>query len=253
MNVEKRVASKPRLRVTNVFVVLGPMTDFRRPRRLTGGAGAGLALSVLVHTAAAVSMGAVLHASTKPPAPHPASIEVDVAAATNVPGVPTDASSSRFMPARSASASTQRRPRARVDSSPRSVATEIPRFVLTAGTVATRGSVDTSTFSSAPGGVARPAGPVDEGEVDAPARLLSTSPLVYPAAAREAAIELDLPLEVVIDTEGRVATARVLGRAGFGLDEAALRAIRLYRFSAAVRMGRPVRVRMRWTVQFRLR
>ena len=32
----------------------------------------------------------------------------------------------------------------------------------------------------------------------------------------------------------------------------ALNAIRLYRFSPALRAGRPVRVRMRWTIQFRL-
>jgi len=42
-------------------------------------------------------------------------------------------------------------------------------------------------------------------------------------------------------------------RAGYGLDEAALTAIRAYRFSPAVRAGRAVPVRMRWVVQFRLR
>ena len=43
-----------------------------------------------------------------------------------------------------------------------------------------------------------------------------------------------------------------LRRAGYGLDEAALQAIRAYRFSPALRAGHPVRVRMRWTIQFRL-
>jgi len=45
----------------------------------------------------------------------------------------------------------------------------------------------------------------------------------------------------------------VLRPAGYGLDEEAVRAMRAYRFSPARRDGLPVRVRMPWTVQFRLR
>jgi protein TonB len=89
--------------------------------------------------------------------------------------------------------------------------------------------------------------------VDVPARLLTTGPLVYPPAARQAEIETDLPLEIVVDGAGRVVSARAVGHAGYGLDEAALRGIRDYRFTPALRAGRPVPVRMRWTVQFRLR
>ena len=48
-------------------------------------------------------------------------------------------------------------------------------------------------------------------------------------------------------------SARAVVRAGYGLDDAAVRAIRDYRFSPAIRAGSPVAVRMRWTVQFRLR
>ena len=93
---------------------------------------------------------------------------------------------------------------------------------------------------------------LNEGEVSVPARLISSGTLVYPPAARQAEVEIDLPLEIVVDTDGRVASARALRRAGYGLDEAALRAIRAYRFSPALRAGLPVRVRMRWTIQFRL-
>jgi protein TonB len=89
--------------------------------------------------------------------------------------------------------------------------------------------------------------------VSVPARLLSSSPLVYPPAARQAEIESDFPVEIVVDLDGRVIAARAITRAGYDLDEAALRAIRAYRFSPAMRGGQPVRVRMRWTVQFRLR
>ena len=109
------------------------------------------------------------------------------------------------------------------------------------------------TSSSDARGTANSGDIVYEGQVDAPARLLSTSPLVYPPAARQAEIELNVSFEIVVDTDGRVLTARALSHAGYGLDEAALRAMRLYRFSPALRGDRPVRVRMRWTVQFRLR
>ena len=83
--------------------------------------------------------------------------------------------------------------------------------------------------------------------------LLSASALVYPPAARNAGIELDHPVEIVVDTLGQVASARPITRAGYGLDEAALRAIAEYRFAPARRGGHPVRVRMRWIVQLRLR
>lgn len=126
------------------------------------------------------------------------------------------------------------------------------RFALVAGTVASR---PIAMATGAPGALSeRAAGDaVPEGEVNVPARLLSSSPLVYPRAARQAEIEIDFPVEIVVDTEGRVASARALTRIGYGLDEAAIRAIRGYRFAPAVRAGRLVPVRMRWLVQFRLR
>ena len=86
-----------------------------------------------------------------------------------------------------------------------------------------------------------------------PAHLLAAAPLAYPPAARSAEIELDFRLEIVVDARGDVISARALSHAGYGLDEAALQGIRGYRFSPAVRAGRPVAVRMPWIVQFRLR
>ena len=135
-----------------------------------------------------------------------------------------------------------------------------PRFVMSAGTVATRATPVAPAGPvafAAPGGANAPAGfaanAFAEGDVSEPARLLSSRPLVYPPTARAAAIETDFPVEIVVDTAGRVVAARAVHRAGYGLDEAALTAIRAYRFSPAVRAGRAVPVRMRWVVQFRLR
>jgi TonB family protein len=89
--------------------------------------------------------------------------------------------------------------------------------------------------------------------VSRPARLLVSPPVVYPAAARAAELEASVALELVVDTRGRVAAARPLEHVGYGLDEAALLAVRAYEFAPAQRAGRPVRVRMRWNVLFRLR
>lgn len=94
---------------------------------------------------------------------------------------------------------------------------------------------------------------VPEAAVSVPARLIASAAASYPAEARASEAEADVLLEIVVDTTGAVVQARSLSRAGFGLDEAALSAIRKYRFSPAQRDGRLVRVRMRWSVQFRLR
>jgi protein TonB len=138
-----------------------------------------------------------------------------------------------------------------------------PIFALSAGTVAsgpalaapTTGSSRPTTRSSTSrrDTASTDGAAVAEHDVDVPARLLAAAPLAYPPAARQSEIELDFPLEIIVDASGRVVSARALSHAGYGLDEAALQGIRGYRFSPAVRAGRPVAVRMRWIVQFRLR
>ncbi len=85
------------------------------------------------------------------------------------------------------------------------------------------------------------------------AKLVSSVVAVYPAAARSDDVEGDVGVEFVVDREGRVLEARVARAAGHGFDDAALTAIRRYRFSPAQRDGHAVRVRMPWSVQFRLR
>ncbi len=56
----------------------------------------------------------------------------------------------------------------------------------------------------------------------------------------------------MIDTQGTVIEVRLPRHFGYGLDEAAAAAARSYRFSRGLKAGRPVRVRMRCTVMFRL-
>jgi TonB family protein len=90
-------------------------------------------------------------------------------------------------------------------------------------------------------------------QVSVPARLLISVPVAYPPEARAADVEANVAVEIVVDARGRVVEARALAASGYGLDAAALRAVRAYRFSPAQRAGHAVRVRMRWTVLFCLR
>ncbi len=135
----------------------------------------------------------------------------------------------------------------------------LARFSLPLGTLRTQtpasGAVTgAAQFAAGPfGGSADSGDVVDEKNAAVPARLLSSSPLSYPPEARRAEVEGDVNLQILVDTDGRVVEARGLNRHGYGLDEAAVRAMRGYRFSPALRDGHAVRVRMRWTVQFRLR
>lgn len=94
---------------------------------------------------------------------------------------------------------------------------------------------------------------VPESSVSAKARLLASAVAAYPSSARSAELEADVAVEIIVGRDGRVEQARISRHAGNGFDEAALLAVRQYRFAPAERAGRPVRVRMPWTIQFRLR
>jgi protein TonB len=133
-----------------------------------------------------------------------------------------------------------------------SVAPEAPRFVMQAPAVS-GGTALSAQVGSASDHREAEALPFAEREVDSPAKLQSGSSPAYTAAAEAAGVEAELPLEVIVDRAGGVQSARGLQRAGYGLDEAALAAVRGYRFSPARRGGKPVAVRMRWVLRFQLR
>ena len=63
-------------------------------------------------------------------------------------------------------------------------------------------------------------------------------------------MEASVPLEIVVDDSGTVRAVSVLARVGYGLDEAATRAVLAYRFAPARRAGKPQAVRLRWLVRF---
>ena len=128
-----------------------------------------------------------------------------------------------------------------------------PRFTMTVA-LAPRPSTGTGAEGgNAPRGESAGAEAAPEASVDTPAkRLIGDSPR-YTAEAQAAGVEADVPLEIVVDGDGAVIGARALSRVGYGLDEAALRSVRSYRFSPARRAGKAVAVRMRWLMRFQLR
>ena len=117
------------------------------------------------------------------------------------------------------------------------------------------------TAPVAPGGLTKvgggdrpapPDAPLPSDGVDQLAQLESGPAPSYPSSAKESGIEADVPLDIVVDESGRVTDVRATKHLGYGLDESAAQAIRGYRFTPAKRGGRAVKVRMRWTVVFRL-
>ncbi len=141
-------------------------------------------------------------------------------------------------------------------------ATALPRFDLGSGSGA---PLSTHVASQAPAGEGSPAH-VGNGSgagtddvvhaasaVQVPAHLVQSVAPAYPSHARADDVEGDVGVEIVVNGEGRVVEARVTRPAGHGFDASALSAVRGYRFSAAQRDGHAVRVRMPWSVQFRLR
>lgn len=84
-------------------------------------------------------------------------------------------------------------------------------------------------------------------------RVLRVPRVAYPAAARRLQIEGTVRLEVTVGRDGRVIRVRVLKGLGYGLDQAAVRALRLARFQPAVGSnGRPMRYTIRYRYTFRL-
>ncbi len=95
-----------------------------------------------------------------------------------------------------------------------------------------------------------PAAPVRLSSLKQPQRTVYVAP-VYPELARAAKIEGVVILEAVINPDGAVRDVRVLRSVPL-LDEAALAAVRQWRYTPTVLSGVPIAVVMTVTVTFRL-
>jgi protein TonB len=131
----------------------------------------------------------------------------------------------------------------------------MPHFTLPAGSEGS-GSTGAAAGTAAAGASGAAGGTStleSEQTVSVRARLVRGVAPHYPSEARDEGLEADVPLEIIVSADGVVESARGLGRADHGFEAAALDAIRGYRFAPASRDGHAVRVRMRWTMEFRLR
>jgi protein TonB len=90
------------------------------------------------------------------------------------------------------------------------------------------------------------------GDVQAPVAVSRPAP-AYPELARRMRIQGVVRLEAVIDEHGNVVDARVLDDIGMGCGQAAVEAIRTWRYEPATLNGRPVSVYLEVRVSFQLR
>jgi protein TonB len=106
--------------------------------------------------------------------------------------------------------------------------------------VARRGASDEPPARAAAKVLSRVAPRPDEcSEPAAKPRPLSRPAPAYTDEARAAGVSGKVRVEITVDEQGRVVSARVLQGLGHGLDEAALAAARAMTFEPAVRCGRP--------------
>ena len=103
------------------------------------------------------------------------------------------------------------------------------------------------TDKAAPGARTQEGSPV---EVYTPPRVIRKIIPKYTAEALSEGIEGTITLVVYIDKRGKLTRSRMINKLGFGLDEAAVRTVRLWTFAPATRGGRPVAGRKTVKVQF---
>ncbi|MFO0658929.1 MAG: TonB-dependent receptor [Polyangiaceae bacterium] len=85
-----------------------------------------------------------------------------------------------------------------------------------------------------------------------PPRLISDHAAEYPAAAMRERREAVVLLELEIDTEGKVTDARAVHPDDADFDSAAIAAAKQFRFEPALRDGRPVASKIRYSYAFKL-
>jgi len=89
------------------------------------------------------------------------------------------------------------------------------------------------------------------GDVKAPVAISKVDP-VYPEVARKARVSGIVIVECIIDKSGTVRDVQVLKGLPFGLDQAAVEAVKKWKFKPGTLNGQPVDVIFNLTVNFKL-
>ncbi len=92
--------------------------------------------------------------------------------------------------------------------------------------------------------------PEDEYLVSEMPRLLSEIRIPYPEEAKKKQVQGAVVMELLIDAEGRVRETSFIEGPGFGLNEAAMNAIKGFKFSPARIQDKSVAVKIRYAYRF---
>lgn len=98
---------------------------------------------------------------------------------------------------------------------------------------------------------AAPAAPVVVGGDVKQAKLISSMPPVYPALAKTQHVSGDVTVDALIDANGRVTTMKILSGPTL-LHQAAMDALKQWKYRPAMLDGKPVSMHLSVTIQFRL-
>ena len=123
---------------------------------------------------------------------------------------------------------------------------------LERGSGATRGRILVAVLRRSSFALVVLSGLVARAQPIEPPQLVERGEAVYPVEAERAGLDGTVTLELIVDVEGRVAEATVLASAGHGFDEAALAAVRRFRFTPGRADGKPVPVKVTYRYAFTL-
>lgn len=83
-----------------------------------------------------------------------------------------------------------------------------------------------------------------------PPRLLEVASPEYTPEAKKKRIEGEVALMIVVNEKGDVTEAKVTKGLGYGLDENAVEAVKVWRYKPAEKDGEPIAVKMEVTTSF---
>jgi TonB family protein len=116
---------------------------------------------------------------------------------------------------------------------------------------ANQGSSGEQLVNLAGGHSKEPVAPLPIGGDVKPAQLLKSVPPIYPAAARTQRISGNVQIDALIDASGKVSTMKVISGPAL-LHEAAMTALKQWKYEPAKLDGNPTPMHLTVTVQFRL-
>lgn len=187
-------------------------------------------------------------AVTPPPVPRPVEAPVEPP-----PPAPTPPAPEVVAPVASVAADAEDR-RGVLDEAPAQIQSQGPGSGGGSGVGEGTGTGEGSGAGIGPGsGGGTGGGPFRPGSGVTPPRLLREVKPDYTEEARRRGLTGEVVLEVIVRSDGRVGSVRVLEGLGGGLDQRAVDAVRQWRFAPGERLGRPVDVVVEVAVEFRLR